>query len=141
MDRSWLSGTVSVEPCSDPIGKELGLRVTGEWPDASPDLWIRGYVYLVQEDSAPQLVSGTRGSQLSNTFRLGVSDYSRGPLRRLAHPDRPYQAAFDYEIWSGQPGRGRLLAKNSVLSEPISAGPLPLSGATANAPSRGAAPP
>jgi hypothetical protein len=116
-DRSWMDGSVTVRPYQE--GSELGVKVEGNWPTASPDLWIKYRLGLTQEGSPKGTLVAT-SCQLS-LFQLagtGVSDYSKGPARHL-DLSKPYQAVFDYEIWNGEPGKGELLTKQSVLSAPI----------------------
>jgi hypothetical protein len=116
-DRSWSTGVVEVSPVRD--GQERGITVRGKWPDASPDLWIRYELSLVQ-DGAPEvfLLGGHQPLEPFARYGVGVSDYSGGALGQLDRA-KPYRAVFDYEIWQGLPDKGRLLTKQSAFSAPI----------------------
>lgn len=113
LNRSWQSGTVVVEIYE--IGAEKGVRVLGNWPDATDEQWIRFNLWLTQDNSNDRGLLG--GQQRLLDFRsCGVSDYS--DLRKMDR-SRAYRAVFDYEIWDGRPDQGKLLKKDSVFSEPF----------------------
>lgn len=116
IDRTWHSGDVSVEPFRD---TQLGIRVKGEWPNASSGIWFRYQLFLVQEGS-PDVPMAASVGELSNGGKMrGEYGYSQVALSQLAHPSEPHRIVVDYEIWRGKPGRGQLLTKQSVFSEMI----------------------
>jgi hypothetical protein len=140
-DRSWETGTIhfiidydgqEVPPVLKKRG-QLGIYVDGSWPDASPDLWIWYSLSVTQPGSRDVFLEATsRGTRLSDftgghtgmanvttCHSAGTSDCVDCLRRNLANPDQPFRAVFDYEIWKGEPGKGKLLVKNSVYSEPI----------------------
>ena len=117
-DRSWMDGSVTLTPSQK--GSELGLQVKGSWPGASPDLWIKFHLGWIQGGSLKETLMA--GSQPLDGFQLGginITQYSEGAARHL-DLSKPYQAEFDYEIWKGEPGKGELLTKQSVLSTAVS---------------------
>jgi hypothetical protein len=117
IDRSWHTGTVTVEPYRS--GKERGVKVNGNWPDAPQDLWIRHSLWLTQEGGQDAFLSASE-QQLANFRNQGTSSYTGGEdYRRHIDRSRPYRAVFDYELWKGRPGKGKLLKKDSVFSEPV----------------------
>ena len=114
IDRSWSMGTANVVLTQN--GNQRGASAVGRWPEAGDNLWIRFQIVLSQGGVDDKFLIG--GSQKLATFQsTGVSDYSGAELPAWAKSGR-YWAVFDYEIWDGRPGEGRLLKKDSVFSQP-----------------------
>ena len=110
-----MTGTITITPTRE--NGELRLNVTGRWSDCRDDLWIRYELCLAQDDSPDAFLVGS--SQRLSTFQrsgTGVSNYSGLHNFDLT---KPYRAVFDYEIWSGEPLKGELLTKNSLVSSEI----------------------
>ena len=119
-DRSWYGGEVTVEIVLEP--RDRGVSVRATWPPEAHDLRMRWSLWFVQGDR----IRWTRSSDahpLSYFERatVGVGDFLApdSPTREWLECSKPLQAVFDYEIWKGMPGRGELLKKNSVFSEPV----------------------
>jgi hypothetical protein len=114
IDRSWRTGSVNVH-----FGIENGrytAGVRGDWPDATPDLWIRGTLWLTQNNGKPDVcIAGASNNKLSEEHAFTTI----GQLSAFSDPPDPFQAVYDYEIWQGEPGRGRILTKQSAFSTPI----------------------
>jgi hypothetical protein len=112
-DRSWMDGVVTITPYQE--GATLHVKVKGSWPTASSSLWIKYCLSVTQEGSVSEALEATSDEldrfQLTGTHLLAV--------QRLLDMSRPCRFVFDYEIWKGKPGRGELLAKQSVFSEPF----------------------
>jgi hypothetical protein len=122
-DRTWMGCTFVFTPYTSEEGTDIGLHVAASCPNGtSPDLWIRYSLGLRQQGTYKPLVSSS--TPLDDFLRTGTgsSDYTAS-LNRL-DPQLPYHAIFDYEIWKGKPGKGELLAKNTVLSDQIIKGRL-----------------
>ena len=90
-------------------GGEVYALTDGNWPTAKPDYTIRYATWLTSRSGQTILMSGS-------SQKLGMLHDS--PFYEKAPPfgGESYRVECDYEIWAGAPGRGKLLAKNSVFS-------------------------
>ena len=107
IDHSWSTGTISVR--AETRGGEVYALTDGNWPTAKPDYTIRYATWLTSRSGQTILMSGS-------SQKLGMLHDS--PFYEKAPPfgGESYRVECDYEIWAGAPGRGKLLAKNSVFS-------------------------
>ena len=121
--RTWTSGSFVVEPYRD--GDELGVRVRGIKFEQADGLHVKYVLSLRQSESPDAFLASGEGplAAFQNREGTGTSDYRAILARSGFDAKRPYEAVFDYELWRGKPGAGELLAKSSVISEPI--GPSP----------------
>lgn len=115
IDRSWMSGTMAIELESD--STQTTFVLNGDFPDASPGLYLKYDIWLAAEAGEPIIMQG--GTMLlEQRFERssGGWEHAGGNYRRLV--GAPIRAILDYEIWEGEPGDGTLLQKTSVLSDP-----------------------
>ena len=112
-DRSWMAGSVTITPYQE--GATLHVKVKGSWPAASSDLWIKYCLSVTQEGSVSKELNAT--SDELGRFQLTGTHLSE--VQRQLDTSKPCRFVFDYEIWKGKPGRGELLAKQSVFSQPF----------------------
>ena len=110
--RSFLGGDVCVEVAG--IGAKICVKWVANWPNADPDCQIRFAQGLI--DSNGTYVSG--GGGIERTLRHPTtSGFVVEEMPQGISP--PVRAVLDYEIWDGEPERGELLCKDSVVSEPF----------------------
>ncbi len=109
-DRSWLSGsvTISVESREG----ETWVMAKGDFPEAKPTHYLRYGIWLIDEEGRRRGVQMGTGPGCS----LGCSARMSNDTVNL---QEPFRAVCDYEIWDGEPGKGELLCKNSVVSAPL----------------------
>ncbi len=113
IDRSWCSGSVRVEAKGANSGKTTEVVLTGSWPDASPSLQMRYRIWCVGAEGKHRPLAARTWRDLSQFTSARVLYEGPQPLATS-----PFRVVCDYEIWDGEPGRGVLLGKNSVFSEP-----------------------
>jgi hypothetical protein len=108
IDRSWSTGTVDIGIRR--TVQSVGPVIDVSWPDASPGLYVRFKLWLVnQEGDHMPIESGTDRLQFFGTLA--------GTVRYPPPVGEPFRAVCDYEIWEGPPRHGKLLAKNSAFSD------------------------
>jgi hypothetical protein len=104
MRSSWTDGNLSVSVTKK--NHETRILVRGSWRGAKAGHKLRYGVWSVNE----------KGDETLRYQRTRPLDVFSDEIAGFEPPRGPYRLACDYEIWDGEPAKGRLLAKNSVLS-------------------------
>ena len=108
MDRSWMDGRMTVRAAN--AGNDTAVVLNAVWPQPASSHTILYTIWAVNRRNDHQLL-------LQSCRALGTFDHNCSYDRYPPAVGAPFCVVCDYEIWDGEPGSGRLLAKDSVSSE------------------------
>jgi hypothetical protein len=106
IDHSWTTGSMRVRAEARSMGGHY-ITVEGDWSAANPDYMIRYSMWLTSRSGKTVFVAGA--SQKLKSVNDGTFYDPPAPPFGGAS----FRVECDYEIWTGAPGKSKLLAKNS----------------------------